>query len=136
MKEIYDLLDEKNLSRTRCRIEILKAMRQASSALSEPEIRQKIGVHFDRTTVYRSLRSFLKQDVIHSIALDGGELRFALTPQKDVAHSSHHVHFFCSECNGVFCISHHSFGTPELPDGFEAKSFDLLIQGKCSNCMN
>ncbi|MEE4176476.1 MAG: transcriptional repressor [Bacteroides sp.] len=136
MEEIYALLEEKKLSRTRCRIEILKALRKAGSALSEPEIREKIGEHFDRTTVYRSLRSFLKQDVIHSIALDGGELRYALTPQNDVAQSSHHIHFFCGECNGVFCISHKVFGTPDLPEGFEATHFDLLIQGRCKKCKN
>ena len=60
MKEIYALLEGNRLSRTPCRIEILKALRQADSALSEPEIREKIGEHFDRTTVYRTLRSILK----------------------------------------------------------------------------
>ncbi|MDX9942741.1 MAG: transcriptional repressor [Bacteroidales bacterium] len=134
MKEIYALLEGNRLSRTPCRIEILKALRQADSALSEPEIREKIGEHFDRTTVYRSLRSFLKLDVIHSIALDGGELRYALSPEKELADSSHHVHFFCNDCSGVFCISHQAFETPVLPDGFEATNFDLLVHGRCKNC--
>lgn len=134
LKEIQAILEENKLSRTPCRIEILKALKQAGSALSEQEIREKIGEHFDRTTVYRSLRSFLKQEVIHSIALDGGEIRYALSPQKEVASSSHHVHFFCNDCSGVFCISHQVFETPGLPEGFLASSFDLLVHGRCKNC--
>jgi Fur family transcriptional regulator, ferric uptake regulator len=134
MNEIFSLLEKNKLSRTPCRIEILSTLQQSGSALSEAEIREKIGDHYDRTTVYRTLRNFLKQDVIHSISLDGGEVRYALTPQKDMAHSSHHVHFFCTDCSGVFCISHQAFHTPELPAGFKAESFDLLIQGSCRKC--
>ena len=136
MKEIFALLEKNKLSRTPCRIEIIKALQKSGSALSEPEIREKISEQFDRTTVYRSLRSFLRQDVIHSITLDGGEVRYALSPKKEVAYSNHHVHFFCNDCNGVFCISHQAFVTPELPKGFEATNFDLLVHGKCRNCNN
>lgn len=135
MNEIFALLEKNKLSRTPCRIEILKTLKQSGSALSESEIREKIGDHYDRTTVYRTLRNFLKQDVVHSISLDGGEVRYALTPHKGMAHSSHHVHFFCNDCSGVFCISHQAFVTPELPEGFNAESFDLLIQGSCGKCV-
>jgi len=134
MNEIFSLLEKNKLSRTPCRLEVLKTLKYSGSALSEAEIREKIGDHYDRTTVYRTLRNFLKQDVIHSISLDGGEVRYALTPQKDMAHSSHHVHFFCNDCNGVFCISHQAFDTPRLPAGFKPESFDLLIQGRCGKC--
>ncbi|MBW6497514.1 MAG: transcriptional repressor [Bacteroidales bacterium] len=134
MNEIFSLLEKNKLSRTPCRIEVLKTLKLAGSALSEAEIREKIGDHFDRTTVYRTLRSFLKEDVIHSISLDGGGVRYALSPHKEVAHSSHHVHFFCNDCNSVYCISHQAFETPELPKGFMAESFDLLIQGSCRKC--
>jgi len=134
MNEIFSLLEKNKLSRTPCRVEVLKTLKHSGSALSEAEIREKIGDHYDRTTVYRTLRSFLKEEVIHSISLDGGEVRYALTPQKDMAHSSHHVHFFCTSCSAVFCISHQAFVTPELPEGFKAESFDLLIQGRCVKC--
>lgn len=134
MNEIYAILEKNRLSRTPCRIEILKTLKESGSALSESEIRERIGDAYDRTTVYRSLRSFLKNDVIHSISLDGGEVRYALSPHKEAAHSSHHVHFFCTDCNGVYCISHQAFETPSLPNGFFPESFDLLIQGRCGKC--
>jgi Fur family ferric uptake transcriptional regulator len=134
MKDIYALLEENNLSRTPCRVEILKTLSRADSALSESEIRDQLAYNYDRTTVYRTLRNFLSQNVIHSIALEGGEVRYAMTPSKDKPHNSHHVHFYCNNCNGVFCISHKPFETPELPNDFQPESFDLLVHGKCKNC--
>lgn len=135
MNDIYSLLEENNLSRTPCRVEVLKTLLQSGSALSESEIRDKLGYNYDRTTVYRTLRNFLSQNVIHSISLEGGEVRYALTPSHDKPHSSsHHVHFYCSNCTGVYCISHEVFETPGLPDGFDALSYDLLVHGKCKNC--
>lgn len=135
MHDILALLEENNLSRTPCRVEILKTLLETGSALSEPEIRDRLGYNYDRTTVYRTLKSFLSQNVIHSISLEGGEVRYALTPQHDRPHpGSHHVHFYCNHCNGVFCISHKAFETPPLPQDFEPESFDLLVHGKCKNC--
>lgn len=134
MNDIYALLEENNLSRTPCRVEILKTLSQADSALSESEIRDQLAYNYDRTTVYRTLRNFLSQNVIHSISLEGGEVRYAMTPKKDKPHNSHHVHFYCNDCNGVFCISHNLFETPDLPKGFQPESFDLLVHGKCKNC--
>lgn len=134
MNDIYALLEENNLSRTPCRVEILKTLSQAGSALSESEIRDKLGYNYDRTTVYRTLRNFLNQNVIHSISLEGGEVRYAMTPHKDKPHGSHHVHFYCNQCSGVYCISHKPFDTPRLPAGFSPENFDLLVHGKCKNC--
>ena len=134
MNEIYSLLEKTKLSRTPCRIEILKTLKQAGSALSESEIRERIGEQYDRTTVYRTLRSFLRENVIHSIPLDGGEVRYAISPHHEAMQSKHHVHFFCNECKSVYCISHKAFATPGLSVGFVAESFDLLIQGSCKKC--
>lgn len=132
--DIYALLEQNNLSRTPCRVEILKTLSKADSALSESEIRDNLSYNYDRTTVYRTLRNFLNQNVIHSISLEGGEVRYALTPHKDKTHSSHHVHFYCNECSGVFCISHKPFETPSLPAGYKPVNYDLLVHGKCRNC--
>ena len=133
MNDIYALLEQNNLSRTPCRVEILKTLKNAQSALSESEIREQLGYNYDRTTVYRTLRSFLSQDVIHSISLEGGEVRYALSEHKGTSHT-HHVHFYCNHCSGVYCISHKEFNTPVLPEGFVPDNFDLLINGRCKKC--
>jgi Fur family transcriptional regulator, ferric uptake regulator len=134
MTKVNELLDSKNLSRTPCRVEILQVLIDSSSALSEPEIREHLAYNYDRTTVYRTLRSFLSQNVIHSISVEGKEVRYAINPEDAPGHSHYHVHFSCNHCKGVFCISHEAFSIPSIPTQYLPLSYDLLIQGLCKNC--
>ncbi len=133
-EEILTLLGNKNLSRTPCRVEILKTLLGAGSALSEAEIRNQLSYNFDRTTIYRTLRSFLDQDVIHSISLEGGDVRYAITRSKERHAEQFHAHFYCDECSSVYCLSRPEFVPPVLPEGFAASSYDLLVNGRCKKC--
>jgi Fur family transcriptional regulator, ferric uptake regulator len=132
--DAFTLLGNKNLSRTPCRVGILKTLLESGSALSENDIRNKLSYNFDRTTIYRTLRSFLEQGVIHSIALEGGEIRYAVTLGKTEVSPNFHVHFFCDRCNNVYCLPRPVFTPPALPEGFNASGFDLVINGKCNKC--
>ncbi|MFW5777722.1 MAG: Fur family transcriptional regulator [Bacteroidota bacterium] len=135
MNDVFALLENNKLSRTPCRIDILKTLFDAGSALSEAEIRERIDPGFDRTTVYRTLRNFLNQDVIHSIALDNGEVRYALTHSRNKnSKNKNHVHFYCTQCSNVYCLSHQNINLPDLPEGFQSINYDLLIHGKCKHC--
>jgi Fur family ferric uptake transcriptional regulator len=133
-EEAQALLGEKNLSRTPCRIEILRSLLESGSALSESELRHKLSSSFDRTTIYRTLRSFLEQDVIHSISLEGGEVRYAITRTRESHTGNFHSHFYCDECNNVYCLSRPEFQPPDLPEGFVASGYDLIINGRCAKC--
>jgi Fur family transcriptional regulator, ferric uptake regulator len=132
--EVFTLLGEKNLSRTPCRVGVLKTLLESGSALSETEIRNKLSYGFDRTTIYRTLRSFLDQEVIHSIALEGGEVRYAITLNKQGITRHFHAHFFCGSCNNVYCLPKPEFTPPQMPEGFQASDYDLIINGRCKNC--
>lgn len=133
-EDVYALLGTKNLSRTPCRVDILRTLMESGSALSETEIRNKLSHSFDRTTIYRTLRSFLVQDVIHSISLEGGEVRYAISQPKQKSSGTFHVHFFCDGCNNVYCLPNPEFNPPVLPAGFSASGYDLIINGKCKVC--
>lgn len=136
MKDINELLDSKNLSRTPCRVEILKILLEAPTALSESEIREKLAYNFDRTTVYRTLRSFISQGVIHTILVEGRETHYAISDSNDSVSNDYQVHFSCNNCEGVYCLSHHAFATPTIPDRYISKSFDLMIRGICEKCID
>ncbi len=47
-------------------------------AFSENEIRQELDVVFDRTTVYRTIKTLLEKVFIHKIVCKNGMLRYAL----------------------------------------------------------
>lgn len=128
------LLGMKNLARTPCRVEILRALISAGSALSENEIRQTLKQGYDRTTIYRTLRSFLSQGIIHSVAIEGHDIRYALSKVSDCQSGNVHVHFHCYQCAGVFCINGSNFVKPAIPESFLAKNYDLIINGVCNKC--
>ncbi len=128
------LLGKKNLAKTPCRVEILRTLISAGSALSENEIRQTLKQDFDRTTVYRTLRSFLSQGIIHSIVIEGHDIRYAITKASDCRSGNVHVHFHCNLCTGVYCIHGNNFVKPAIPDKFLAENYDLIINGTCSKC--
>lgn len=132
--EANALLGNKNLSRTPCRVDVLRTLLESGSALSETEIRNKLSYTFDRTTIYRTLRSFLDQDVIHSIALEGGDVRYAITRHKHKSKEHFHAHFYCDGCNNVYCLPRPEFTPPVLPEGFLASGYDLIINGRCKGC--
>lgn len=135
MKDINQLLDSKNLSRTPCRVEILKILLNAPTALSESEIRDKLAYNFDRTTVYRTLRNFASHGVIHSIMVEGRDTHYAISEKHNSDSSAYQVHFSCNNCEGVYCLSHRAFATPTIPDKYISKSFDLMIRGICEKCI-
>jgi Fur family transcriptional regulator, ferric uptake regulator len=132
--QAFSLLGDKNLSRTPCRVGVIRTLLESGSALSETEIRNKLAYNFDRTTIYRTIRSFLEQGVIHSIALEGGEIRYAITHNREEISPNFHAHFFCDGCNNVYCLPKPGFSPPVLPEGFVAGGYDLVINGQCSKC--
>ena len=134
MTDIITLLGNKNLAKTPCRVEILRALINSDSAMSEQELRQKMTHDYDRTTVYRTLRSFLSEGIIHSVAIEGNDVRYAITRSSECNATDVHVHFHCNQCTGVFCLNADIFSKPVLPENFTAKNYDLIINGICEKC--
>lgn len=99
---------------------------------SENEIRQELDAAFDRTTVYRTIKTLLEKVFIHKIVCENGMLKYALNEKKD--DYLPHVHFQCVQCQRVFCLKECKVQTPELPDAFEAQSYQFLIKGNCHHC--
>ena len=101
-------------------------------AFSENEIRQELDPAFDRTTVYRTIKTLLEKVFIHQIVCENGVLKYALNEKKD--NYLPHVHFQCVQCQRVYCLKECKVQTPELPDAFEAQSYQFLVKGNCHHC--
>ena len=112
---------------------IMGAMAKAGRPLSTGElfalVKKKmpgLGI----ATVYRALKSFLEDGVIHQVDLPGQPSRWEL------AGKAHHHHFLCADCNKLFEIK----GCPGdlsrlLPQGYSLESHDILLAGKCKDCL-
>lgn len=133
---ISNNLKKHNLRTTQCRVEVLDYFYNSNTALSQADLDKKFKDIFDRVTLYRTIKTFLKKGLIHQI-LDPQEIsRYALCSSNcdEKKHNHDHVHFKCNNCGQTKCIS--TIEVPEiiLPKGYSSQTVNLLIQGKCPKC--
>lgn len=134
MNKTTELLTKKGLSKTPCRSGIIDTLNQSSSALSESDIRSQLSYQYDRVTIYRTLKTFIEKGIIHEIAVEGNDTRYALSHEHSHTKSHYHTHFKCTQCNSVICIGTEVINHPNLPEGFQVKDFELIIKGSCNKC--
>jgi Fur family ferric uptake transcriptional regulator len=133
MNQVDQLLQIHHLNRTPVRVDILKALTASQVALSEKELRAKLSFNHDRSTLYRNIKTFLETGIIHSVMIDGQDVRYAIS--NDYANSKHyHPHFHCGQCDAVVCLNELLIQQPTVPEGFQAEDFNLVINGKCPTC--
>ncbi|MBA3958078.1 MAG: transcriptional repressor [Parachlamydiaceae bacterium] len=119
---------------TRQRSAILNCLTAADHPLSIEEI---LAVTTDEipeinlSTIYRNIRSLLKEGTISSITLPGSNARY------EIAASLHQHHFLCEKCNRVFNIPKCPKGLQDLvPKGFKLHSHSITLTGLCPACIN
>ena len=138
MNQIERHLTDFNLRPTACRMEVLKAFEVNEFALSQGDIELKLQAAFDRVTIYRTLKTFLSQGLIHKVLDDQGGAKYALCKdlchQGEQVHQHDHVHFKCNECGQTICLEDIIIPKIQLPDRFLKQESNLLIQGICKEC--
>ncbi len=132
MEEARELLSSFNMHKTPCRVEMLSTLIHSQSALTELEIKQRMSYEYDRATIFRNLKAFLKAGVIHGVPLEGGEVRYQVTAPQQCDHI--HAHFHCKQCSNLYCLKAVEIQKLNLPDGYKADEYDLVIKGFCDNC--
>jgi len=131
--EADELLHSHKLRRTSCRQGIIDILANAE-ALTENEIKMMLDNHHDRTTIYRSFRTLLENDLIHKIVVDNQLVKYALNPTSQARNE--HVHFYCKQCEKLVCIVPDNFQGVTLPLGFEASETEVIVKGTCKKCGN
>jgi Fur family ferric uptake transcriptional regulator len=133
---ISDLLSKHQVRKTKIRIAILELFMARNYALSHAEIEQVIKNDFDRVTIYRTLKSFEEQGLIHKVLDDSGASKYALCSH-NCASSKHfdtHVHFNCTQCGKTFCLDSVPIPAIALPENYRFDKLDFLASGICKNC--
>ncbi|WP_373524065.1 Fur family transcriptional regulator [Aquiflexum sp.] len=132
------ILQEHNLRITNCRKEVLKIFLKRQAALSHSDLEEVLDKDFDRVTLYRTLKTFLDNDLIHKVLDDSGAAKYALCShsgqESEYNHDHEHVHFKCEKCGKTICIEEVSLPKINLPVGYINKEVSLLVQGVCDKC--
>lgn len=134
-EETERLLQDKDISPTAMRILVLKYLQKQSKAVSLVDL-EKDFQYSDRTTIYRTLKTFEEKGLIHSIH-DGTEaVKYALCAEACKAgnHYDLHLHFFCYTCKTTYCLPKHQVPEISIPETYQLKELSLVAKGICENC--
>lgn len=131
------LLKSKGLRLTGTRIEILQSFLECNCALSLRDLNSRMESKPERTTIYRTLVSFIDSGLIHEIAEENGSVKYGLCKEKSCGKGEHHhnhLHFKCEKCGSTFCIEASADLNIDLPKGFNLNAVSVSITGECESC--
>ena len=132
--DIDNKLKSKNIKPTTMRQLVLQVLTEQKSAISLPELEQKFE-KADKSTLFRTLKKFQENKLIHSIDDGSGSVKYALCQEAcECQPEDLHVHFLCSNCNQTFCLNNIPVPTINLPNRFSLESVNMVVKGICSNC--
>ena len=82
-----------------------------------------------KTTVYNTLKAFVKSNIVNELNIENTEARYDL-------HIHPHGHFKCKECGQIFdfAINMNINGDSDL-NGFKIDNRNVFFEGICSNCL-
>jgi Fur family ferric uptake transcriptional regulator len=123
------ILSEYKMSKTNGRVKILEELLGSDIALSERELQTRLKGICDRATIYRTLKALSQKGVIHKIATEGTVAKFVIKKAPD-----DHIHFKCTDCGKVQCLTGIVPDNVSLPAGYIKKETNFLIIGICDEC--
>ncbi len=133
-QEIDKKLKSRKIKPTAMRQLVLGILTEQTTAISLPELERKFE-KADKTTLYRTLKTFEENKLVHSIDDGSGSVKYALCMDKcDCQPDDLHVHFTCSVCKHTYCINDLFIPSLDLPYNFQMDSVNLVIKGTCPNC--
>jgi len=135
MTEIERKLDRNGIRPTAMRILIYKYMAARKNALALTDVEQAF-LKAERTTLYRTIKTFEEKGIVHQIDDGTGVLKYALCEpgcnceiDRDL-----HLHFHCNSCDKTICLTEHKIPHINLPQGFRAEDANLVLKGICDTC--
>lgn len=117
------------------RLLVLKFLRQRNSAVSLSDIERELE-NSDRITLYRTLKTFEDNSIVHSIIDGSGAIKYALCEDgcQCVFPQDIHPHFYCVECKNTFCLPKIKMPELTLPENFSVNDVSVIANGVCEAC--
>lgn len=135
-QKIEEILQDKNIAPTAMRILVLDFLIDQQVAISLTDMELAMG-KTDRVTLYRTIKTFEENGLVHRIEDGSGSTKFALC-EADCSIDGHqdlHVHFYCTKCKETHCLPKVFVPEVSLPASYIAQERQLVIKGICSNCL-
>ena len=90
----------------------------------------------DRTTLYRTLKTFEEKAIVHQIDDGTGITKYAMCEEGCNCEMEQdlHLHFHCNNCGETVCLTEHKIPQIKVPDGFVSENVNLVVKGICDKC--
>ena len=134
---LENMLIAKDITPTPMRLLTLEYILNHTTAISLIDL-EKAFEYADRTTLYRTLKTFEENGLIHNIK-DGTEAtKYAIcnVECKPGEHYDMHIHFYCSNCKELLCLSKDDMPEIKLPEKYQMQEVSLVVRGICATCSN
>ena len=134
-QNIEDFLETKHIRPTAMRILTFKFLDGQQVATSLTDIEQAFN-RSERTTLYRTLKTFEEHGVVHKIDDGSGGTKYALCEEncRCDLDTDLHLHFHCNNCGETVCLTNHKIPQINLPEGYLAEDVNLVVKGICEKC--
>lgn len=128
-------LQDRDIQPTAMRERVLEFMIRQKVAISLSDLERNFPLS-DRTTLYRTLRTFQEHGLAHQINDESGSAKYALCADDCTCTypDDTHVHFYCTNCDETFCFPNLAVPKVELPEDFNPVSGNFVINGICPPC--
>ena len=133
-EQLENRLNQRRVKPTAMRILVLQYLLDQNKAVSLQTIENDFELA-DKSTLYRTLKTFEKNKLVHSIDDGTKQLKYALCLESCECNASDlHYHFHCTDCQNTFCLTHQSIPEISLPKNFTMSQANMVIKGICSHC--
>ena len=135
MKTIEELFASKNIRITAMRLLIYKFLAQKQVTVTLSDIENAFD-KADRTTLYRTVKTFEEKGIVHQVDDGTGITKYALCEQgcSCEIETDLHLHFHCNNCNTTICLTDHKIPQIKVPEGFVSENVNLVVKGICDKC--
>ncbi|MEL6944496.1 MAG: transcriptional repressor, partial [Bacteroidota bacterium] len=129
-----NLLERRSIQPTAIRILVLRYLLENNKAVSLKSLETHFA-HSDRSSLFRTLKTFEAQKLVHSIDDGSGMTKYALCLENcQCEPKDQHFHFHCVQCEETFCLTKQHIPSIQLPPNFRLQEANLVLKGVCANC--
>lgn len=128
------ILKQHGMSNTPIRRKVLALFMNSNKALQHSDIEQYFPKN-DRITLYRTLQTFVKKRLIHTIPTDRKSIQYAYGRVSHKIGHERHIHFSCEICGGIQCMDMPlHVDISKIAKHYAIRSVDVVLRGVCNIC--
>ena len=133
-EELEKKLTSSNIKPTAMRILVLQYLIEQKNTVALKDLEANF-FKADTSTLYRTLKTFQENGLIHIIDDGSGKAKYALNLEESkLSEKDQHYHFHCNKCGETYCLNSHIIPKIELPPKFIMNEANLVLKGICANC--